>query len=209
MCKWIKFYCLSLIFLTTNYIYSECPKDNLYLLFIEHGRLLNETMQYVPQFVVDSAKPKFQTNSQAIASIIRSAKGPSTAKIFEELLNQQILISSDYFEAIKSNNKGLTIHLSNQAKDNAHEIALFLTSLSPAVPYDTWQRMLDRYVSIEEEQAKAYFKRDFKRANQLKDLSLTQLGNFANLLSAALFGHRSFGNATDFEIACMNFYGYE
>lgn len=212
MNKWITFPCFGLVLIFGHNIYADMDKampirqqqqvkgqeQNLENLLNEHGRLLNEAilgaLKNAPQNVIESVKKKLLENSHTIANIIGSHRGQQAAQSFEDLFNEHILIGSQYIDAIKVNNQELAEKLSNQAKANGDNIAKLLSSLIKSVSYNTWKKMLDQHVTLEAEQTKAYFKGDLNKAEQLRDQSLAQLREMADLISSGLLEKQSSEN---------------
>jgi hypothetical protein len=159
-------------------------------LFTQHGLLLTEVIlassQNMPQQAVESGKAQLLQNSRQIADILASVAGAQSGKAFETLFNQHISIGSQFINALKAKNQNLADQLSEEAKNNGSMIARFFSNLNPSVPYANWQNMLDQHVQIEADQAKAYFQGDINRGNQLRDQSISQLREFANLIASAL-----------------------
>lgn len=168
----------------------QTQDHNLPNLFNEHGVLLNKAILAAlhdePKHVIEAGKKKLLENSHAISNVIGASKGKEAAKSFEELFNEHISLGSQLIEANKSKDQDLANKVTEKAKANGRAIAKFLSNLSEGVSLDSWNKMLDKHVSIEGDQIKAYFDGDQKKGDKIRDESLSQLKEMANSLSKAL-----------------------
>jgi hypothetical protein len=202
--KWISLSCLSLICLGNPYAYSQMNADqvmpikqftmqnralkqNLHILLNKHGRLLNQAilaaLYHAPSNTVEAVKARLFRNSSNIANLLASLYGPQAGKTFQNLFNQHILDGAQYINAIQTNNQRLANQIAKQAISNGRALAEFFSRLNPSVPYTTWQTMFDDHVMLEAQQTNAYFQENLVKANQLRDASLAQLRELANLIA--------------------------
>jgi hypothetical protein len=165
-------------------------EQNLQILLNEHGLLLNQAilaaLNNAPPAMIEAGKARLLKNSSNIAYLLSSIYGVQAGEIFENLFNQHILLGSQYINAVKMNNMNLADQISNQAIANGRSLAEFFSRLSPTIPYAIWQQMFDQHVMIEAAQTRAYFTGNIAKANQLRDASLMQLKELADIIAYAI-----------------------
>ena len=162
-------------------------KQTLRNLFEEHALLLNQAIvsaaNNAPQNIIEAGKQNLFNNSRQLANLISTKTSPQSGHQFETLFNEHIRLGSEYINAVKANNQALAQQVANQALSNGRMIAQFFSRLYPATPARTWQEMLDHHVEIEAEQTKAYFKKDLQQATALKNESVVQIKELADLIA--------------------------
>lgn len=207
MLKWLRLSVFGLMVIANHAAYSELYLDqqiplklkhsyaqekNTKDLFKEQGRLLNQmiltSLHDVPQNVVTALKTRLAANSRSIANIVGTVKGKEAAKTFETLLNQHASIAAQYIDAIKANDHEQAAKAFDEAIAGGRQTAKFLSDLSPSISYGTWERVFDHLVKIEAEQIKAYFQGNHGKAIQLRDQSISQSEEIADMVFSVLSG---------------------
>ncbi len=206
--EWIKWSCIGLIAMSSYYVYSQMTsspatsiavdqqykqqdiRQNLQFLLHEHGILLNQAilaaLKNAPPSVLEAGKTQLLKNSHEIALLLASVYGPQAGQSFETLFNEHISGGAQYINAVKANHSALADQISQKALDNGRQLAKFFSELAPTIPYSTWEEIFEHHVMLEAKQTQAYFQGDFNKANQLKDTSLVQLEEMANLITSAI-----------------------
>ncbi len=169
--------------------YAQVPqewKQNLVNLITTHGFLLNQAIVAAasnsPPAIIESGKEKLLSNAHSIASLFSSLYGPQIGQQFEKLFDEHIILGSKYINAVKIKDQMLADQISKQAIDNGNRLAQFFSRLFPSISYQIWLQMFEYHVLIEAQQAVAYFQGNLNQATALRDQSLVQIRDLANMI---------------------------
>lgn len=162
---------------------SECPffmpeqfEAGLSNLFEMQGNLLNDVMVAVlnDQEFAEIGESNLYENTHEIAALMGTVYGSRVADQIEFLLGRQNQLFLAYLDAIKCQNDALAKRLLVQSYANGHLFVELINIMNPFFAYAPEKYMMDEHVTLQSDQAKAYFKGDIERGEELKRRSIKQ-----------------------------------
>jgi hypothetical protein len=103
-------------------------------------------------------------NPVDFAKVLQPFYGRETAKQFERLLTEHLLIAAELVNALIAGKKGRVEELRKKWFVNAKEIAAFLACINPFWSERTWRELLFDHLRMTENEAVLYFNRQFEKS---------------------------------------------
>jgi hypothetical protein len=124
------------------------------------------TRQYIVSFAADLpdqsiAAERLLQNQQDIGDAIKPYYGEEAGDQLAELLRQHILIAVDLLNAAKAGDTDGVADAKERWYDNAHEIAVFLSTANPNFSEQELEEMLDEHLELTEAEAVARLNGDY------------------------------------------------
>lgn len=158
-------------------------------------KLWNDHVVWTHEYIVSvlndipnakNAAERLLKNQDDIGAAIVPYYGKAAGDGLTKLLRDHILIAVDLVDAVKNNNKDKITVSSKKWKENAQEIAAFLSKANPYWPEQVLQAMLNKHLELTTNQVVAHFNKQWKEDVSFYDQIRQQATEMANALSQGI-----------------------
>ena len=112
---------------------------------------------------VDAVSERLMKNQEEIGDAIKPYYGGEAGDKLTNLLKDHIQIAVEVVESAKKNNKEALGKSQKKWKENANDIALFLSSANPNWSKETLEKMLSKHLDLTTGEVSARLKGDWKK----------------------------------------------